>query len=61
MEKWNLLRVLEVCITQNWEDLYPCEVFSELDFPRRGGCDGDCARCLLNTIQKEEEESENYQ
>ena len=53
MEKWNLLRVIEVCITQNWEDMYPCEVFPELDFPR-GDCEGDCGRCLLNAIQKEE-------
>lgn len=53
MEKWDLLRVLEACITQNWEDLYPCEVFPELDFPY-DDCEGDCGRCLLNAIQKEE-------
>lgn len=57
MEKWDLLRVLEVCITQNWEDLCPCEVFPELDFPHNG-CEGDCGRCLLNAIQKEEEEND---
>lgn len=57
MEKWDLLRVLEVCITQNWEDLCPCEVFPELDFPR-GDCEGDCGQCLLNAIQKEEEEND---
>lgn len=52
MEKWTLLRVIKACITQNWEDLYPCEVFPELDFPDRG-CEGDCGRCLLNAVQKE--------
>ena len=57
MIKWNLLSVLEVCITQNWEDLYPCEVFLELDFPR-GNCDGNCGRCLLDKIQKEEKEND---
>lgn len=57
MEKWDLLRVIEVCITQNWEDMNPCEVFPELDFPH-GDCEGDCGRCLLNAIQKEEEENE---
>lgn len=31
MEKWDLLRVLEVCITLNWENMNPCEVFPELD------------------------------
>ena len=57
MVKWNLLSVLEVCITQNWEDLYPCEVFLELDFPR-GNCNGNCGRCLLDKIQKEEKEND---
>ena len=52
MEKWTLLRVLEVCITKNWEDMYPCEVFPELDFPN-DCCEGDCGRCLLNAIRKE--------
>jgi hypothetical protein len=60
MEKWTLLRVIEACITQNWEDLCPCEVFPELDFPDHD-CEGDCGRCLLNAIRKEnaDEYSEN--
>lgn len=57
MEKWDLLRVLEVCITLNWENMNPCEVFPELDFPP-GDCEGDCGRCLLNAIQKEEEKND---
>ena len=58
MEKWDLLRVIEFCITQNWEDMCPCEALPELDFPR-GDCEGDCGRCLFSVIQKEEEENEN--
>ena len=58
MEKWDLLRVLEVCITLNWENMNPCEVFPELNFPRCGDCNGDCGRCLLDKIQKEEEKND---
>lgn len=53
MGKWDLLRVIEFCITQNWEDMCPCEALPELDFPH-GDCEGDCGQCLLNAIQKEE-------
>lgn len=48
-----LVDLIEVCIHQNWEDMRPCEIFSEFDFPP-GDCEGDCGRCLVETF-------ENYQ
>ena len=49
-----LVDLIEVCIHKNWRNKYPCEVFGDFDFPRQGGCEGDCGRCLLETF-------ENYQ
>ena len=45
MPEMTLEELIELCICRNWEDLNPCEVF-DLKFPK-GGCEGDCARCLL--------------
>lgn len=46
-----LVDLIEVCIHQNWENMCPCEIFAEFDFPS-GDCEGDCAQCLLKTFEK---------
>jgi hypothetical protein len=55
MEKWDLLSIIKFCISQNWEDMCPCEALPELDFPQ-DDCEGNCGQCLLNAIKKENEE-----
>ena len=47
MPEMTLEELIERCIHENWEDLNPCDVF-DLKFPD-GDCEGDCARCLLET------------
>ena len=45
-----LYELIEICITQNWENLNPCEIpqFKGLCFPdEMGKCKGNCVNCLL--------------
>lgn len=46
----HLYELIEICITQNWENLNPCELpeFKGLRFPdEMGKCRGNCVNCLL--------------
>lgn len=54
----DLNELIEICISQNWEDLNPCELpelKNQLCFPDKiGECNGRCVNCLLVACGLEE-------
>lgn len=45
-----LEELIGICISKNWEDMYPCELpeFQHLTFPdSQERCHGNCVNCLL--------------